>query len=174
MFADERRDGPVENHAEALRIDVPAHDVQRIGPSVLAVHLDGCNARFVGPQHASCGPIAEQRGGTIFALVKRSSRKAIVQISTATRSTTLPGRDCARREAIEKPETPPAQPRPNTGTRSTSARKPTWVAARASRLGVAIPVDEIVTTVSTSAASIPAASRALFAASTNSWQAPSR
>ena len=31
MFADERWDGPVENHAEALRIDVPAHDGRQFG-----------------------------------------------------------------------------------------------------------------------------------------------
>jgi hypothetical protein len=74
MFADERRDGPVENHAEALQIDVPAHDVQRIGPNVLAVHLDGCNARVVGPQHAGYGSIAEQRGRAVISPDKCSMR----------------------------------------------------------------------------------------------------
>ena len=38
-----------------------------------------------------------------------------------------------------------------------TARKPTCAAARASRLGVAMPVEEMVTTVSTSAAPMPAA-----------------
>jgi hypothetical protein len=51
--------------------------------------------------------------------------------------------------SLGSPETPPAQPRPKTGTRSTSARNPNRPATLASRLGVAIPVDEIVTIVST-------------------------
>ncbi len=63
----------------------------------------------------------------------------------------MPGRAWARREAIERPEIPPAQPRPNTGTRETSDRKPMRRATRASRLGVAMPVEQTVTTVSTSA-----------------------
>ena len=73
---------------------------------------------------------------------------------------------------MENPETPPAQPRPKTGTRSTSGRNPIGPATLASRLGVAIPVEEIVTMVSTSAAASPAASKARLAASTKSWRAP--
>ena len=46
-----------------------------------------------------------------------------MQSSIVTSSTLLPGRACARREAIDRPEAPPAQPRPNTGTRATSERK---------------------------------------------------
>ena len=61
MFLDKGWDGPIENHAEALRIDIPAHDVERVGPGVLADHFDGRNARFVGSQHARRGAIAKQR-----------------------------------------------------------------------------------------------------------------
>src|ERR1700730_8385994 len=145
MFLDKRGDGPIENDTEALRIDIPAHDVERVGPggwpTISTAAMPVSSARST----QAAAPSPNSADATIFALVKRSSRKAIVQISTANSSTTLPGRDCARREAIETPETPPAQPRPNTGTRSTSARKPTRAAARASRLGVAMPVDEMVT-----------------------------
>ena len=52
MFLDKRRDGPIENHTEALRIDIPAHDVEGARPSVVAAHLDHGNARFTGPQDA--------------------------------------------------------------------------------------------------------------------------
>jgi hypothetical protein len=55
-----------------------------------------------------------------------------------------------------------AQPSPKTGTRSTSGRNPKRPATFASRLGVAIPVDEMVTMVSNSAASSSAASSALL------------
>ena len=58
----ERRDRAVEDHAEALRIDVPAHDVERVGPGVLAAHLDGGDAAVAGAQHAGRGAVAEQRG----------------------------------------------------------------------------------------------------------------
>jgi hypothetical protein len=110
----------------------------------------------------------------MFALVSWSMRKAAVQISIATSSTVEPGRARASRLAMASPETPPAQPRPNTGTRSTSARKPMRPATRASRLGVAMPVEEMVTTVSTSRPSRPASARAREAAATNSSCAPSR
>ena len=86
----------------------------------------------------------------------------------------MPGRAWARREAIERPEAPPAQPSPNTGTREMSERKPMRRATRASRLGVAIPVEQTVTTVSTSAGLRLALASALVAASTNSASAPSR
>jgi len=101
-------------------------------------------------------------------------RKAAVQISIATSSTVEPGRARARRLAMARPDTPPAQPRPNTGTRSTSERNPMRPATRASRLGVAMPVEETVTMVSTSGASQPALASARLAASTKSSCAPSR
>ena len=53
----------------------------------------------------------------MLALVSSSRRSASEQSSTATSSTLVPGRAWARRAAIARPETPPAQPRPNTGTR---------------------------------------------------------
>lgn len=62
---------------------------------------------------------------------------------------------------------PPAQPRPNTGTRAASGRNPIRSMARASRLGVAMPVEDTVTMASTSAAVSPASSSAAWAAWTN-------
>ena len=57
----------------------------------------------------------------------------------------VPGSADASRAAIDRPLTPPAQPRPKTGTRRTSGRKPTRWATRASRLGVAMPVVDTAT-----------------------------
>jgi hypothetical protein len=59
----ERRDGPVEDYTEALRFDIPAHDVERIRLGVLASRLDHGNPRFAGPEHAGSGAIAEQGRG---------------------------------------------------------------------------------------------------------------
>ena len=61
-----------------------------------------------------------------------------------------------------------------TGTRITAGRNPISGPTRASMLGVAIPVEETVTTTSTSRAEIPARSSAARAACTNSWPALSR
>ena len=100
----------------------------------------------------AAAPSPNRLMATMLALVSSSRRSASEQSSTATSSTLVPGRACARRAAIDRPETPPAQPRPNTGTRAMSERNPIRPATRASRLGVAMPVEQTVTTVSISAA----------------------
>ena len=63
MLFGERRDRPVKNHAETLRVDIPAHDVERVGPGVLTADFDRRDARFAGPQHAGGGAVAEEGGG---------------------------------------------------------------------------------------------------------------
>src|ERR1700755_3107100 len=120
----------------------------------------------------AAAPSPNRLTATILALVSSSWRSASEQSSMATSSTLVPGRDCARREAIDKPEAPPAQPRPNTGTRVTSDRKPIRRATRASRLGVAIPVEQTVTTVSISLPARLALASAFSATSTKSASAP--
>ena len=94
------------------------------------------------------------------ALAPRSPRKASVHNSTATTSTTSPGSARASRAPSARPATPPPQPRPNTGTRSALGLKPISAPTRASRLGVAMPVDETVTMTSTSRAARRARSSA--------------
>ena len=59
----ERRDRSVENDAEALRIDSPAHDVERVGPGVLTAHLNDGGAAVVSLKHAGRGAVPEQRRG---------------------------------------------------------------------------------------------------------------
>ena len=59
-----------------------------------------------------------------------------------TNSQRLPGSAMASRAAVARPETPPAQPSPKTGTRRTSGRRPSAGRLRASMLGVAMPVVE--------------------------------
>src|SRR5262249_10339137 len=81
--------------------------------------------------------------------------------SSTTRSTLVPGRDCASRAATDKPETPSAHPRPNTGTRATSTLNPISPARRASKVGVAMPVEQTVTTVSMSLAATGTRDRVL-------------
>ena len=122
----------------------------------------------------AAAPSPNKAVATMLAALSWSMRKAAVQISMATISTVEPGRARARRSAMASPLTPPAQPSPNTGTRSTSARKPMRPATRASRLGVAMPVDETVTMVSTSRAWQPALASARLAASMKRACAPSR
>ena len=101
-------------------------------------------------------------------LVPRSVREVSVHSSTTTTRTTSPGSARASRAPRVRPETPPAHPRPKTGTRMIDGRKPISGPTRASRLGVAIPVDDTVTTTSTSRAEIPARSSAARAVVTNS------
>ena len=101
------------------------------------------------------------------AFCNRSLRKASVQASAATSSTVLPGSAAAKRWAMDSPVTPPAQPRPKTGTRRTSRLNPMLRKACASSVGVAIPVEETVTMVSIRSAVSPASDRAARAALMN-------
>ena len=64
----ERWNGLVKDDAKALRIDLPAHDVDRVGPGVLTAHLNGRNTAVVGPKHASRRAIAEERRGDYIRL----------------------------------------------------------------------------------------------------------
>jgi hypothetical protein len=145
----ERGDGAVEDHAEALRIDRPAHDVERVGPVVLAAHFDHRRCPPARTQHAGRRAIAEQGGGDDVRLGQLSRRNASVHSSTATSNTTLPGRDCARRDAIDRPADAAGAAQAEYRHTLDVGRKPMRPATCASRLGVAMPVDEIVTTVST-------------------------
>ena len=120
----------------------------------------------------AAAPSPNSAVATMLAGVSVSSRNAKVQSSTTTSSTLVPGRPCANLEAMEKPLTPPAQPRPNTGTRDTSERNPISSSTRASMEGVATPVEVTVTIVSTSPAPRPAAASAFLAASTKSAVPP--
>ena len=91
-----------------------------------------------------------------------------------TNSQLVPGSAAASRDARDRPLTPPAQPRPNTGTRRASVRRPIRGPTRASRLGVAMPVVETVTTPSIWSGVRPALSMAAPAASANNASAASR
>ena len=122
----------------------------------------------------AAAPSPKSAVAMMSALSIRSMRNSSVQVSTATISTRAPGRAAASSRAMESPLTPPAQPRPKTGTRSTSARNPISPATRASSVGVATPVEETVTITSISPALTPAAASARSAASRNSAVAPAR
>ena len=99
---------------------------------------------------AAAAPSPNKAVATIAAGSSLSSRIEIEQVSTVTNSQLLPGSAAARRAAVARPLTPPAQPRPKIGTRRTSSRRPMRGPTRASRLGVAMPVVETVTTPSIS------------------------
>src|SRR5580704_12969395 len=62
MFLGKGWDRSVENHAETLRVNIPAHDAERVGPGVLAAHLYRCEARLAGAQPAGRGAVAEEGG----------------------------------------------------------------------------------------------------------------
>jgi hypothetical protein len=121
---------------------------------------------------AAAAPSPNSEVATTSVLLARSNRNASVHSSTATSSTVVPGRAAAKRDAIASPVTPPAQPNPKTGVRSTSLRKPSCGNTRVSKLGVMMPVDETVTTASTCAAPIRARSSADRATRANSDDAP--
>ena len=154
---DERRDGAVEDDGEAGILDVPAHDPQRVRPQFLGRAGDRARGRLAAARRtAAAAPSPNKAVATIAAGSSLSRRIEIEQVSTVTNSQLLPGSAAASRAAVASPLTPPAQPRPNTGTRRTSSRRPSRGPTRASRLGVAMPVVETVTTPSISAGVRPA------------------
>ena len=116
---------------------------------------------------AAAAPSPKIAVATIAAGSSLSRRIEIEQVSIVTNSQRVPGSDAARRAAVARPLTPPAQPSPNTGTRRTFSRRPSRGPTRASRLGVAMPVVETVTTPSIWSGVSPACSIAAEAASTN-------
>ena len=129
---DERRDRAVEDDREARVLDVPAHDPQRVGPELLGRAGDPREAVLAAGDDGRRGAVAEQGGG--------DDRGGIVAVEADRDRAGLDGdeqpvaaRDrpppAARRAT--RPLTPPAQPRPKTGTRRTSSRRPTrWADAR--------------------------------------------
>ena len=123
---------------------------------------------------AAAAPSPNSASATMLALVSLSSLTASEHNSTATTRTLVPGCASARRAPIERPVTPPAHPKPNTGTRETSGRKFNAAAARVSKLGVAMPVEDTVTTQSTSAPDRPAFASARRDAKTSNRLASER
>src|SRR6187401_1044500 len=161
---DKSRQRPREHDAKTYGIDHPAHDIERARPGVLG---DRSNTRTplpgLGPKTTAAAPSPNKAEEITSAFVMRSGREINVHNSMTTTSTTSPGSARAKRAPSARPEAPPAQPRPKTGTRITDGRKPSSVATRASSPGVAMPVEDTVTTTSTSRAAIPARSSAAFA-----------
>ena len=104
---------------------------------------------------AAAAPSPKRAVATRLLFERSWWRKVSAQSSTTSSST----RDCGLARAMDaaraRPSTPPAQPRPNTGVRSTSARKSRWRITRASSPGVAMPVEQTVTMESISLASKP-------------------
>ena len=123
---------------------------------------------------AAAAPSAKSAVETTFAAVSLSRRTARVHSSTVTNSTVFPGEASAKRAASASPLTPAAQPSPKTGMRAMSVRKSSRSRRRASRLGVAMPVEDALTTISTSRPVRSAARRAFEAASSKRAVAPSR
>ena len=124
-------------------------------------------------RQAAAAPSPKSTVAMMSDFCSRSVRNDGVQASTTTRSTREPGRPCASCAAIDRPEAPPAQPSPKTGTRITSCRKPIRPQATASKVGVATPVEVTVTIASTSPAAQPASASAPSAASANIAAQPS-
>ncbi len=123
---DESRQRAREHHPKAYGIDRPAHDVERARPGVLGRRLQlaatpraASPAKRPPPHHRRKGPKKSR-----LLLFRDRDAGVSVQSSITTTSTTSPGSARASRAPSAKPETPPAQPRPNTGTRITPAAIP--------------------------------------------------
>jgi hypothetical protein len=89
------------------------------------------------------------------------TRRHRLHRSTVRNSTCAPSVACASRVARARPATPPPQPRPKIGSRSTVGLSLRRLNSLASRLGIASPVIVLVTRMSISASSTPAAAVAL-------------
>ena len=105
-------------------LDPPAHDVERVGPHSLAGAGNGRDTLLARPATtAAAAPSPKMAVATIAAGSSLSRRMAIEQVSMVTNSQRLPGSAAARRAAVARPLTPPAQPIPKIGTRRTSVAK---------------------------------------------------
>src|SRR5258708_15642116 len=62
MLCREGRDGSVEDDAEPARIDLPAHDVETVGPQMLTGALDARQTTLSRAHDAGRRAIAEQSG----------------------------------------------------------------------------------------------------------------
>ena len=63
MIPDEIGDRALKDHAEPFGIDAPSHDVERIGPQLLARRLDPRGAAVACAQHDGGRAVAEKAGG---------------------------------------------------------------------------------------------------------------
>ncbi len=143
------------------------------GKEMFAGALDRRDAALPRPHHAGRRAVAEQGGRDQIdagRLVEAEGERAEFDDDEEHVGA---GRAAASRAAMPRPETPPAQPRPNTGTRSMSDRNPISGATCASRLGVVKPVEDSVTTQSMSAGASPARAMASRALSRKRVRAPS-
>ena len=167
---DKARQRARQHDTEADRIDRPAHDVERAGPGVLGGGADLQAAR----RHARP---AARRPRRHRRTAPRKSRRLWCCGRCETPACTVRRRPQARfRPARRAPDgrraTSPIRRRRSRGR----TPAPAWPRAgnpfpqptRASRLGVAMPVDDTVTMTSTSCAATPARSSAVRAACTNS------
>ena len=108
---------------------------------------------------APAAPSPKRAVATTFAVVRSLPQNVSVQSSTTRYRMRLPGWALAQAAARASPSAPPAQPRPNSGRRCTLRRNGSSSISRASSAGKAMPVDETVTSMSTSLHSRPAAAR---------------
>jgi hypothetical protein len=61
LLLGKRRDGAIEDDAQTGRIDLPSHDVEAVGPQMLARPFDAREAGLAGAHDAGRRAIAEQR-----------------------------------------------------------------------------------------------------------------
>ena len=114
----EGRNGAVEDHAEPGRVDVPAHDVERVGPHMLARALDARDAALAGA--ARRRPPRRRRTARSPRCWPWSAGRARKASGADLDRDQQHGRARARRAPggwrSRGPVTPPAQPSPKTGT----------------------------------------------------------
>src|SRR5580692_8860471 len=149
-LAHQRGQFGAEHDAKTVVLDVPTHDVLGIGPAPFA---DGDNA--------PAAPSPNSAVDTNIAGLGSLMRRHRLHRSTVRNSTCAPSVACARRVARARPATPPPQPRPKIGSRSTVGLSLRRLNSLASRLGMASPVIVLVTRMSMASSSTPADAVAL-------------
>ena len=117
---------------------------------------DHRRARALGRQQRAGGAVAEQRGRDDVAFCPIVAAKRQSAQFDDEKQHNLPGLRRAWLAARASPITPPAQPSPKIGNRLTSRRNPIRSINSASRLGVAMPVVDTVTTASIARLPMPA------------------
>ena len=133
---------PVASTSQPITSSVSRHSVLRAARISSAGVLPAAGGRSAPTTSAAAAPSENSEVATRLRRVTSLRWKVRLQSSSATSSTRDPGCASARSRARASPAAPPAQPSPHSGVREMSPRNGSAFASRASRLGVASPVED--------------------------------
>jgi len=144
-----------EHYLETALDDVPAHHTLGVGVERRRRrdHLRAAAGQAGAGQHRAAAP-SPNRPEAMMLGIEKSSRCRVREHSSTRGRARRPPESRSASGGPGDPAAPPAQPRPNSGERITSGRRPRRLTSSASMLGVAMPVVVTKNRWSTSAAPV--------------------